>query len=35
MCKVFFVAYTNVSKYEFIMADIMINDFGTKKNLTH
>ena len=26
MCKVFSVAYTNVSKFEFIMANIMINN---------
>ena len=25
MCKVFSVAYANVSKFEFIMANIMIN----------
>ena len=26
MCKVFSLAYANVSKFEFIMANIMIND---------
>ena len=26
MCKVFSVAYANVSKFQFIMANIMIND---------
>ena len=26
MCKVFSFAYTNVFKFEFIMANIMIND---------
>ena len=31
----FFVAYANISKYEFIMANIMINDSGRAKNFTH
>ena len=35
MCKVFFVAYANIFKYEFIMTSIIINDSGTKKNFTH
>ena len=26
MCKFFSIAYANVSKFEFIMANIMIND---------
>ena len=29
MWKVFSVAYANVSKYEFIMANVMFNDSGT------
>ena len=34
MCQVFFAAYTNVFRYEFIMASIMSNDSGTKKTLS-
>ena len=30
-----FFAYANVFRYEFIIANIMINDFGTEKNFTH
>ena len=35
MCKVFSVAHANVSKYKLIMANIMINDSSTEKNLTY
>ena len=35
MCQVFFVAYPNVFRYEFIMASIMINDSCTEKNFTN
>ena len=35
MFKSFFsITYTNVSKYEFIMANIMTNDSDAEKNLT-
>ena len=33
MCKVFSIAYANVSKYEVIMANIMINYSGSKQTL--
>ena len=33
--KFFSIAYAYVSKYEFIMVNIMINDSGTKKSITH
>ena len=33
MHQVFFVAYTNVFRYEIIMASIMINNSSTEKKL--
>ena len=35
MCQIFFIAYANVFRYEFIMASIMINDSSTEKNFKH